>query len=179
MSGIRRRSRRQSDVPPEEPLSQRHRRAISPIIEVPSDEAMEMIDRLVQGEETNSRVGAIVGREDGKLLDMHAKLVICQALKWIGRSLSLYTSTTLVLLALAHVDPLSPNLMPDWYAWVFEQISFRLNHKNEDRASFAKDRLKEDLLKVQDILADAEQWEEPLRAEHERLQEEYFQEKAA
>ncbi|KAL2635343.1 hypothetical protein R1flu_006822 [Riccia fluitans] len=168
-------------------------------------------------------------REDGKLLDMRSKLVIRQALKWIGRTSSLYTSTTLLLLALAHVDPLSPNLMLDWYAWVFEQISFRLNHRNEDRTSTAKfqdgwqavvqllrtkflvrmvrqnqegplllgdeprntfgdtqaqwdvercelvrerDRLKEDLLKVQDVLADAEQREEALRAEHERLQEE-------
>ncbi|KAL2603101.1 hypothetical protein R1flu_003924 [Riccia fluitans] len=73
------------------------------------------------------------GREDGKLLDMRAKLVIRQALKWIGRPSSLYTSTTLVLLALAHVDPEEPNLKPDWYAWVSEQISstesYKLNHK--------------------------------------------------
>ncbi|KAL2635512.1 hypothetical protein R1flu_006991 [Riccia fluitans] len=54
-----------------------------------------------------------VGREDGKLLDMCAKLVIHQALKWIGRPSSLYTSTTLVLLALAHLDPEEPNLKPD------------------------------------------------------------------
>ncbi|KAL2612582.1 hypothetical protein R1flu_024274 [Riccia fluitans] len=51
-----------------------------------------------------------VGREDGKLLDMHAKLIIRQALKWIGRPSSLYTSTTLVLLVLAHVDLEEPNL---------------------------------------------------------------------
>ncbi|KAL2653931.1 hypothetical protein R1flu_022059 [Riccia fluitans] len=81
-----------------------------------------------------------VGREDGKLLDIHAKLVICQALKWIGRPSSLYTSTTLVLLALAHVDPEEPNLKPNWYAWVSNQISFRLNHTKEDRASIAKFR---------------------------------------
>ncbi|KAL2613803.1 hypothetical protein R1flu_025495 [Riccia fluitans] len=36
-----------------------------------------------------------------------------------------------------------------------------------------RNRLKEDLLKVQDILADAEQWKEALQAEHKRLQEEY------
>ncbi|KAL2612555.1 hypothetical protein R1flu_024247 [Riccia fluitans] len=42
-----------------------------------------------------------------------------------------------------------------------------------------RDQLKEDLLKAQDILVDAAQWEEALRAEHERLQEEYSQEKAA
>ncbi|KAL2607594.1 hypothetical protein R1flu_026167 [Riccia fluitans] len=68
------------------------------------------------------------GHEDGKLLDLRAKLVIRQALKWIGRPSSSYTSTTLVLLALAEVDPGEPNLKPDWYAWVSDQISFRLNH---------------------------------------------------
>ncbi|KAL2609226.1 hypothetical protein R1flu_027799 [Riccia fluitans] len=213
MSGIRRCSSRQSNVPPEERPSQCQRHATSPNYELPHDEAMETIDRLVQGEETNSGDGAIVkkiptlqsmaiqpvvptrlscppiigfeelslltrdevfphlkfdrlktegilfinaqprnegwfiddlvffsllGREDGKRLDMCAKLVIRQALKWIGRPSSLHTNTTLVLLALAHVDPEEPNLKPDWYAWIFEQISFRLNHTKEDRASTAK-----------------------------------------
>ncbi|KAL2608080.1 hypothetical protein R1flu_026653 [Riccia fluitans] len=168
---------------------------------------METIDRLVQGEETNSGDGAIVkkvptlqsmviqpvvptrlprpptigfeelslltrdeprnegwfidelvffssqGREDGKLFDLRAKLVICQALKWIGRPSSSYTSTTLVLLALAEVDPEEPNLKPDWCKLVRE-----------------RDQLKEDLLKAQDVLADAAQREEALQAEHERLQ---------
>ncbi|KAL2607822.1 hypothetical protein R1flu_026395 [Riccia fluitans] len=59
MNGIRRRNKRQSDVPPEDPLSQRHRRTTSPIIELPLDEAMETIDRLVQCEETHSKDGAI------------------------------------------------------------------------------------------------------------------------
>ncbi|KAL2630840.1 hypothetical protein R1flu_015526 [Riccia fluitans] len=163
------------------------------------------------------------GRENGKLLDMRAKLVIRQALKWIGRPSSSYTSTTLVLLALAHVDLEEPNLKPDWYAWISEQISFRLNHTKDDRASTAKfwegwqavtqffhtqflariqtqnqegplllgdephnafgdtraqwdakrcelvcerDQLKEDLLKAQDVLADAARREEALQAEH-------------
>ncbi|KAL2603263.1 hypothetical protein R1flu_008794 [Riccia fluitans] len=78
------------------------------------------------------------GREDGKLLDLRAKLVIHQALKWKGRPSSSYTRTTLVLLALAEVDPEEPNLKPDWYAWVSDQISFRLNHTKQDRASTAK-----------------------------------------
>ncbi|KAL2644853.1 hypothetical protein R1flu_012440 [Riccia fluitans] len=60
MSGIRRFNRRQSDVPPEEPPSQCRRHAISPMIGLTPDEAIEMIDWLVQGEETNSKVGAIV-----------------------------------------------------------------------------------------------------------------------
>ncbi|KAL2641489.1 hypothetical protein R1flu_009076 [Riccia fluitans] len=167
-------------------------------------------------------------------------LVIRQSLKWIGRPSSSYTSTTLVLLALAEVDPREPNLKPDWYAWVSDQISFRLNHTKQDRASTAKfwegwqavvqlihtqflaqmgrqnqeepranplllgdearnafgdtqaqwdaercelvrerDQLKEDLHIAQGILSDAAQREEALQAEHERLQEEYSQEKAA
>ncbi|KAL2620714.1 hypothetical protein R1flu_000919 [Riccia fluitans] len=264
MSGIRQRSSRQSDVSPEERPSQRRRRATSPIIELSHDEAMETIDWLVQGEETNSGDGAIIekipilqsmailpivptrlphpptigfeelslltrdevfphlkfdrlktegilfiddnlfargtagpqgqlpvnvsreglkeylvfpssedlsrvvtasvieakilhrighkslkdawttvarwfdyrnaqlrnegrfidelvffssqGCEDGKLLNLRAKLVIPQALKRIGRPSSSYTSTTLVLLALAEVDLEEPNLKPDWYA---------------------------------------------------------------
>ncbi|KAL2650548.1 hypothetical protein R1flu_018676 [Riccia fluitans] len=60
MNGIRHRSKRQSDVPLKEPLSQRRKHATSPIYELPHDEAMETIDRLVQGEETNSGVGAII-----------------------------------------------------------------------------------------------------------------------
>ncbi|KAL2607996.1 hypothetical protein R1flu_026569 [Riccia fluitans] len=102
------------------------------------------------------------GREDGKLLDLRAKLVIRQALKWIGRSSSSYTSTTLVLLALAEVDPEELNLKPDWCELVHE-----------------RDQLKEDLLKAQDVLADAAQREEALRVEHKTLQDEYSQEKAA
>ncbi|KAL2622653.1 hypothetical protein R1flu_002858 [Riccia fluitans] len=60
MSGIRRRSKRQSDVPPKEPPSQCHRCTTSPIYELPHDEAIMTIDWLVQDEETNSGVGAII-----------------------------------------------------------------------------------------------------------------------
>ncbi|KAL2643181.1 hypothetical protein R1flu_010768 [Riccia fluitans] len=60
MSGIRRRSSRQSDVPAKEWPSQCRRRATSPNYELPHNEAMETIDRLVQGEEINSGVGAII-----------------------------------------------------------------------------------------------------------------------
>ncbi|KAL2643216.1 hypothetical protein R1flu_010803 [Riccia fluitans] len=245
MSDIRR-SSRQSDVPPEERLSQSRRCATSPNYELPHNEAMETSDQLVHGEETNSGDGAIVekiptlyvfargaagpqgqlpvnvsrqglkeylgsedssrvvtasvieaeflrrighkslkdawtmvarwfdyrnaqprnegwfidqlvffssqGHEDGKLLDLRAKLVIHQALKWIGRPSSSYTSTTLVLLALAEVDPGESNLKLDWCELVHE-----------------RDQLKEDLHKAQNVLADTAQREEALRAEHERL----------
>ncbi|KAL2624376.1 hypothetical protein R1flu_008621 [Riccia fluitans] len=60
MSGMRRRNSRQFDVLSEERPSQCQRHATSPNYELPHDEAMEMIDRLVQDEETNSRVTAII-----------------------------------------------------------------------------------------------------------------------
>ncbi|KAL2633934.1 hypothetical protein R1flu_005413 [Riccia fluitans] len=65
MSGIKHRSRRQSDVPSKEPPSQCRRCATSLIYELPYDKAMETIDRLVQGEETNSGVDAIVETNSG------------------------------------------------------------------------------------------------------------------
>ncbi|KAL2611880.1 hypothetical protein R1flu_023572 [Riccia fluitans] len=71
MSGIRRRNRRQSDVPSEEPPSQCRRHATSPIIKLPLDEAMEMIDQIMQGEETNSGVGAI----DKKILTLQSMAI--------------------------------------------------------------------------------------------------------
>ncbi|KAL2629744.1 hypothetical protein R1flu_014430 [Riccia fluitans] len=206
MSGIRRHSRRQSDVPSEKLPSQHHRRATSPIYKLPHDEAMETIDLLVHDEETNFGVGAIV-EKISTLQSMAMQLVVRTRLPHppiVGfEELSLLTR---------------------------DEISFRLNHKNEDRASIAKfredwqavvqllhikflarmarqnqegplllgdepwnassntqaqwdaercelvcerDQLKEDLLKAQDILADATQREKALRAEHERLQEEY------
>ncbi|KAL2607527.1 hypothetical protein R1flu_026100 [Riccia fluitans] len=180
MNGIRRRSSRQSDVPPEERPSQRQRHATSPNYELPHDEAMETIDRLVQDEETNSGDGAIVEKiltlqsmaiqpvvptrlprphtinfEELSLLTRD-ELVIRQALKWIGRPSSSYTSTTLVLLALTEVDPGEPNLKPDWHNGTLKGASWFV-------------RGKEDLHKAQGILADVAQREEALRVEHERL----------
>ncbi|KAL2629749.1 hypothetical protein R1flu_014435 [Riccia fluitans] len=279
MSGIRRRSRRQSDLPPEEPPSQCHRRATSLIYKLPHDEAMEIIDRLVQGEETNSGVGAIiekfltlqsmaiqpvvftrlprpsnVGFEELSLLTRdevfpHLKF---DHLKTEG---ILFIDGSLFARGVAHAQGQLPvNVSREGLkeylhfpgsedsshvvsasvieaeflrcighkslkdAWM--TISFRLNHRNEDRASTAKfregcqavvwllhtkflaqmarqnqegsllqedepqnafgdtqapwdaercelvcerDQLKEDLLKAQDVLADAAQWEEALR----------------
>ncbi|KAL2609956.1 hypothetical protein R1flu_028529 [Riccia fluitans] len=76
------------------------------------------------------------GCEGGKLLDMRAKLVIHQALKWIGRPTSYYTSTTLVLLALAQVDPEEPNLKPDWCPAPPHKVP-RPNGEAEPRRSIA------------------------------------------
>ncbi|KAL2609838.1 hypothetical protein R1flu_028411 [Riccia fluitans] len=181
MSGMRRRNSRQSDVPPEEWPSQCRRRATSSNYELPHDEAMETIHRLVQPRNEGWFIDDLVffsslGREDGKLLDMHAKLVIRQALKWIRRPSSLYTSTTLVLLALAHVDPKEPNLKPDY------QFLARVARQNQEgplllgdepwnafgdtqaqwdaeRCELVceRDQLKEDLFKAQEVLADVAQ----------------------
>ncbi|KAL2644510.1 hypothetical protein R1flu_012097 [Riccia fluitans] len=81
MSGIRRRSSQQSNVPAEERPSQRRRRATSLNYELPHDEAMETIDRLVQGEETNSGVGAIVE----KILTLQSMVIQPVVPTWLPR----------------------------------------------------------------------------------------------
>ncbi|KAL2634156.1 hypothetical protein R1flu_005635 [Riccia fluitans] len=184
MSGIRRRSRRQSDVPSKEPSSQCRRRATSPIIELPPDEAMEMIDRLVQGEETNFGVGAIgekiptlqdaagpqgqlpvnisreglkeyldfSGSEDSSRV-VSASVIEVQFLCRIGHK-SLKDAWTTVARWFNYL-----NVQPKNEGWFIDDvvffssagredgklldmhvklISFRLNHKNEDRANIAK-----------------------------------------
>ncbi|KAL2632724.1 hypothetical protein R1flu_004203 [Riccia fluitans] len=166
MSGIKRHNRRQSDVPPEESPSQRHRCTTSLMIGLAPDEAMETIDWLVQGEETNSKIDAIVETNSGvstiveKISTLQSTMIQAvvptrlpcppivgfeklsllirdevflhlkfdhlktEGILFIDGSLfardaacpqdrTLYTNTTLVLLALAHVDHQSPNLMPD------------------------------------------------------------------
>ncbi|KAL2632310.1 hypothetical protein R1flu_016996 [Riccia fluitans] len=75
MSEMRRRSSKQSDVPSEERPSQRRRRASSLNYELPHNEAMETIDWLVQGEETNSEVSAII-KKIPTLQSMAIQLVV-------------------------------------------------------------------------------------------------------
>ncbi|KAL2603092.1 hypothetical protein R1flu_007951 [Riccia fluitans] len=62
MSGMRRRSRDNPMFHLKERPSQHRSCATSPNYELPHDEAMKTIDQLVQGEETNSGIGATVER---------------------------------------------------------------------------------------------------------------------
>ncbi|KAL2629187.1 hypothetical protein R1flu_013873 [Riccia fluitans] len=165
---------------------------------------MEMIDGLVQDEEINSGVGAIVETNSrvGAIIEKIPTLqsMVIQPIvptqlprpPTVGfEELSLLTRDEgkhyKVLGGLASNCPALPHEVP------------RPNGEAEPRRSIAsgaeprnafgdtqaqwdvercelvheRDRLKEDLLKLQDVFADAEQQEEALRAEHKRLQEEY------
>ncbi|KAL2621130.1 hypothetical protein R1flu_001335 [Riccia fluitans] len=129
MSGIKRRSSRQSDVPPRNGRANAEDAPLHRITNCLTIRQWRRLIGLCRPRNEGWFIDQLVffssqGREDGKLLDLRAKLVIHQALKWIGRPSSSYTSTTLVFFALAEVDPGEPNLKPNWYAWVSDQISF-------------------------------------------------------
>ncbi|KAL2608504.1 hypothetical protein R1flu_027077 [Riccia fluitans] len=130
MSGIRQRSSRKSNVPPEERPSQCRRCATSPNYELPHDEAMETIDQIVQGEEINSRVGAIV--EKISTLYLFARSVA-------GPQGQLPTNVSREGLKEYLVFPNSEDSSRVVSASIIE-ISLRLNHTKEDRASTAKFR---------------------------------------
>ncbi|KAL2632969.1 hypothetical protein R1flu_004448 [Riccia fluitans] len=219
MSGIRRRSSKQSDVPPEEWPSQRQKRATSPNYELPHDEAMEMIDRLVQGEETNSEDGAIVEKIP-TLQSMAIQPVVSTRLPRPHtinfEELSLLTrdevfphlkfdhlKTEGILLidgsmfARGAAGPqgqlpinVSREGLKEYLVFPGSEDSSHVVTASVIEAEFLRrtghkslkdawTTLKEDLHKAQNVLAYAAQREEALRAEHERLQEEYSQEKAA
>ncbi|KAL2632263.1 hypothetical protein R1flu_016949 [Riccia fluitans] len=110
---------------------------------------METIGRLVQGEETNFRDGAIV-----------EKIPTLQSM-----AIQPIVPTRLPRPPTIGFEELSLLTRDEWDIERCELIHER-------------DQLKEDLLKAQDVLADVAQWEEALQAEHKRLQEEYSQEKA-
>ncbi|KAL3677621.1 hypothetical protein R1sor_027569 [Riccia sorocarpa] len=73
-------------------------------------------------------------------LDKKCKLVMRQALKTISGTSHIYCSTTVVFLAIAHVDPELENMRPDWHAWCANEIRFRLRHSKTDKHNKAKFR---------------------------------------
>ncbi|KAL3697121.1 hypothetical protein R1sor_011197 [Riccia sorocarpa] len=76
----------------------------------------------------------------GSLLDMRVRPVIRQVLKTLGKQSQLYCSTTLVLLAVAHVDPTCAHLRPNWHMFVSSEIRKSLNHEKTDKKSAGKFR---------------------------------------
>ncbi|KAL3695269.1 hypothetical protein R1sor_009345 [Riccia sorocarpa] len=76
----------------------------------------------------------------GSVLDMKVRLVIRQVLRTLGKLSQQYCSTTLVLLAVAHVDPTCAHLRPDWHMFVSSEIRKSLNHEKSDRKSAGKFR---------------------------------------
>ncbi|KAL3685597.1 hypothetical protein R1sor_003619 [Riccia sorocarpa] len=76
----------------------------------------------------------------GSILDMKVRLVIRQVLKTLGKLSQQYCSTTMVLLAVAHVDPTCAHLRPDWHMFVSSEIRKSLNHEKTDKKSAGKFR---------------------------------------
>ncbi|KAL3678819.1 hypothetical protein R1sor_021775 [Riccia sorocarpa] len=76
----------------------------------------------------------------GSVLDMRVRLVIRQVLKILGKLSYHFCSTTLVLLAVAHVDPTCAHLQPDWHMFVSSEIRKSLNHEKTDKKSAGKFR---------------------------------------
>ncbi|KAL2622686.1 hypothetical protein R1flu_002891 [Riccia fluitans] len=58
----------------------------------------------------------------------------------VGKANRSFYLTTLVLLAVAHVDPRMANYRPDWHMWVSFEIRGRLDHDRNDKFSGGKFR---------------------------------------
>ncbi|KAL3678456.1 hypothetical protein R1sor_021412 [Riccia sorocarpa] len=80
-------------------------------------------------------------RPHGDILDKRTKFIIRHALKILGRQTLAYCSTRLAFLAMAHVDPQSPHLRPDWHEWLSAELKTKLlAYQKTDRGSQAKFR---------------------------------------
>ncbi|KAL3688325.1 hypothetical protein R1sor_014634 [Riccia sorocarpa] len=105
----------------------------------------------------------------GSVLDMKVRLVICQVLRTLGKLSQQYCSTTLLLLAVAHVDPTCAHLRPDWHMFVSSEIRKSLNHEKTDRKSAGKFRegwaAIIDLVRNEFMVKQAAQSNEPLYLE--------------
>ncbi|KAL2613851.1 hypothetical protein R1flu_025543 [Riccia fluitans] len=83
---------------------------------------------------------SLEGHPDGYGLDKQVCLIINQVQRMVGKANRSFCSTTLVLLAVAHVDPRMANYRPDWHMWVSSEICSRLGHKGKDKFSGSKFR---------------------------------------
>ncbi|KAL2650160.1 hypothetical protein R1flu_018288 [Riccia fluitans] len=83
---------------------------------------------------------SLEGHPDGYVLDKQVCLVINQVQRMVGKANRSFCSTTLVLLAIAHVDPRMANYHPDWHMWVSSEIRSRLDHEGKDKFSGGKFR---------------------------------------
>ncbi|KAL2633335.1 hypothetical protein R1flu_004814 [Riccia fluitans] len=76
---------------------------------------------------------SLEGHPDGYALDKQVRLVINQVQRMVGKANRSFCSTTLVLLAVAHVDPRMADYRPDWHMWVSFEIRSRLGHGGKDK----------------------------------------------
>ncbi|KAL3688144.1 hypothetical protein R1sor_014453 [Riccia sorocarpa] len=85
--------------------------------------------------------GNHLGEPPSYVSPRHAsRLVIRQVLRTLGKLSVTFCSTTLVLLAVAHVDPTLPHLRPDWHIFVSNEIRKSLGHYTSDKKSAGKFR---------------------------------------
>ncbi|KAL3684795.1 hypothetical protein R1sor_002817 [Riccia sorocarpa] len=75
------------------------------------------------------------GHPEGDSLDKRVRLVINQVQNVIGKTNLSFCSSSLVLLAIAHVDPSMADYRPDWHEFVAHEIRSRLGHKKRDKQS--------------------------------------------
>ncbi|KAL2623155.1 hypothetical protein R1flu_003360 [Riccia fluitans] len=76
---------------------------------------------------------SLEGHPDGYALDKHVCLVINQVLRMVGKANRSFYSTTLVLLAIAHVAPRIVDYHPNWHMWVSSEIRGCLGHDRNDK----------------------------------------------
>ncbi|KAL2630209.1 hypothetical protein R1flu_014895 [Riccia fluitans] len=81
---------------------------------------------------------SLEGHPDGYALDNQVRLVINQVQRMVGKANHSFCSTTLVLLAVAHVDPRMADYHPNWHMWVSSEIRGRLDHDRNDKFSGGK-----------------------------------------
>ncbi|KAL2603270.1 hypothetical protein R1flu_017258 [Riccia fluitans] len=76
---------------------------------------------------------SLEGHPDGYALDKQVRLVINQVQRMVGKANRSFCSTTLVLLAIAHVDPTMADYHSDWHMRVFSKIRGCLDHNRNDK----------------------------------------------
>ncbi|KAL3700583.1 hypothetical protein R1sor_018605 [Riccia sorocarpa] len=78
---------------------------------------------------------SVEGHPDGNMLDRQVRLLIHQAQRAVGKISINFCSSTLLLLAVAHVDPTMADSRPDWHCWVSNEIRGKLGHAKTDKTS--------------------------------------------
>ncbi|KAL2634540.1 hypothetical protein R1flu_006019 [Riccia fluitans] len=76
---------------------------------------------------------SLEGHPDGYALDKQVRLVMNQVQRMVGKANRSFCLTTLVLLAVAHVDPRMVDYRLDWHMWVSFEIRGRLGHDRNDK----------------------------------------------
>ncbi|KAL2653217.1 hypothetical protein R1flu_021345 [Riccia fluitans] len=123
--------------------------------------SMQNIDRLVEALEMEAKESRMSKRrklfsdeassstlkvyqpldqEEASTSAVQVRLVINQVQRMVGKANRSFCSTTLVLLAVAQIDPRMADYRPDWHMWVSSKIRSRLGRGSKDKFSGGKFR---------------------------------------